>query len=244
MRIDAFIALCLAGFAAPYAFAQGAAPPAAPPANVTVNLGALPIPLPRHKPTPAEMRALLAPPLPRPKPTLEVFALLVPMPRAKPELAAVQPKPANAKPPLIGTEAAPAQGAALTSPQSAAAIAAELRGSSAIPVKPVNPIEGFSVLTRVRFRDGHSDLGDDAKTALDTLATRLLANDERVRLAAFSGQAGDTSSGARRLSLKRALAVRTYLVSKGVSANRVDVLAFGGSTDGTSDRVDVLIRAT
>ena len=126
MRIDAFIALCLAGFAAPYALAEGTAPPAAPPANVTVNLGALPIPLPRHKPTPAEMRALLAPPMPRPKPTLASLALLVPMPRAKPQLAAVQPKPANPKPPLIGTEAAPAHETALTSPQGAASIAAAL----------------------------------------------------------------------------------------------------------------------
>ena len=52
----------------------------------------------------------------------------------------------------------------------------------------------------------------------------------------------DASSEARRLSLARALAIRSYLVSKGVPVNRVDVLAFGGATDGVSDRVDVLVR--
>src|SRR5262249_20594757 len=104
------------------------------------------------------------------------------------------------------------------------------------------PLEGFSLLTRVRFNGNKSELGDDAKATLDTLATRLLSNDERVRLAAFSGAAGDMSSDVRRLSLARALSVRTYLVSKGVPISRVDVLAFGGSTDGTSDRVDVLVR--
>jgi outer membrane protein OmpA-like peptidoglycan-associated protein len=64
-----------------------------------------------------------------------------------------------------------------------------------------------------------------------------------VRLAAFSGQPGDASSDAHRLSLARGLAVRTYLVGKGVPVDRVDVLAYGGSTAGAPDRVDVLVRA-
>lgn len=245
MRIDRFIALCLAVLAAPSAFADDSAPPTPQPANVTVNLGALPVPMPRRKPTSEQMRALVVP-MPRPKPAPKSMAALIPMPRPKPEIAVAQAQH-KGKPPVIGTEAAPAHEGALTSPQSAAAVAAELRGTAAAPAAaptaPVNPTAGFSVVTRVRFRNGHSDLGDEAKASLDTLATRLLANEERVRLAAFSGQAGDTSSEARRLSLERALAVRTYLVSKGVPISRVDVLAFGGSTDGTSDRVDVLVRA-
>jgi outer membrane protein OmpA-like peptidoglycan-associated protein len=77
---------------------------------------------------------------------------------------------------------------------------------------------------------------------LDALAQRLLTSRERVRLAAFSGRKGDLSSEARRLSLARALAVRAYLVSKGVPVERVDVLAFGGPSEGISDRVDVLVR--
>ncbi len=241
MRIDPFIALCLAGLAAQCAFAADGPLPA--PANVTVNLGALPVPMPRRKPTPEQMKAL-PPPLPRPKPAAESLTALVPMPRPKPGIAVAEATHI-AKPPQIGTEAAPAHEGALTSPQSAAAVAAELRGSAAPAAAPtpVNPIAGFSVLTRVRFRNGNSDLGDEAKASLDTLAVRLLANEERVRLAGFSGQAGDTSSEARRLSLERALAVRTYLASKGVPISRVDVLAFGGSTDGSSDRVDVLVRA-
>jgi len=166
------------------------------------------------------------------------------MPRPKPQIAVVEPSH-TLKPSQFGTEAAPAQEPALTSPQNAAAEAAALRGAamSAPPARPVNPTVGFSVLTRLAFRSGKSELGDDAKATLDTVAVRLLGNEERVRLAAFSGQAGDTSSGAHRLSLERALTVRTYLVSKGVPVSRVDVLAFGGSTEGASDRVDVLIRS-
>ena len=119
MRIDRFIALCLAVLAAPNAFADDSAPPASQPANVTVNLGALPVPMPRRKPTPEQMRAALVVPMPRPKPTPESLAALIPMPRPKPEVAVAQ-APHKGKAPEIGTEAAPAHEGAPTSPQSAA----------------------------------------------------------------------------------------------------------------------------
>ena len=98
------------------------------------------------------------------------------------------------------------------------------------------------MLSRVRFSNGKTEIPAQAQATLDVLVQRLLTSRERVRLAGFSGKAGDYSSGARRLSLARALAIRTYLVSKGVAVDRVDVLAFGGASDGISDRVDVLVR--
>jgi len=274
MRTPLLIALGIA-VSATAAHAQPA--PATPPdTGVTVNMGALPTaqpklpPMPRRKPSAAEMRALLTPPMPRHKPdpaalaaetsaapdaavaaaptalTTEAAATPAPasagtvLPRPKPQLALAEAKPHEPKkPPEIGTEASPAPPAPMTSPQGATDIAAALRGNT---TAGPDPTAGFAVLTRVRFRTGHSDLGDDAKVTLDALATRLLGNEERVRLAGFSGAPGDMSSDARRLSLARALAVRSYLTSKGVAAIRLDVLAFGGSTNG--DRVDVLVRAT
>lgn len=252
------------------------AQPASPTGGVTVNMGALPTeqpkrPLPRHKPSRDDMRALMVP-MPRHKPdpasvaavdetaaaptqattaveaptlTAPTSALgAVPMPRAKPsaKLAAAKP-PKAPKEPQIGTEALPAPPAPVTSPQGAADIASALRGSTIAP-PTVDPTAGFAVLTQVRFQSGRAELGAEAKAALDVLAAHLLANEERVRLAAFSGAPGDMSSDARRLSLERALAVRTYLASKGVAVSRIDVLAFGGSMHGASDRVDVLVRST
>ena len=275
MRAPLLIALALA---AATTAARGEDAPASPPSGVTVNMGALPTtqpktPVPRHKPSPEEMRALLVP-VPRHKPdpaslaaeapataptetaataTTETPAAspqapaaaltTVPMPRPKPGSKLAAAKPKETKAPEIGTEALPAPPAPMTSPQGAADIASALRGSTMAP-PTVDPTAGFSVLTQVRFQTGRAELGDDAKTALDALATRLLANEERVRLAAFSGAPGDMSSESRRLSLERALAVRTYLVGKGVPVNRVDVLSFGGAVHGASDRVDVLVRST
>jgi outer membrane protein OmpA-like peptidoglycan-associated protein len=269
MRVLAVIALSALAAIPARAEDQPAQP--TPQGGVTVNMGALPsapqpkTPVPRHKPSPDAMRALLVP-MPRHKPDPASLATepaneataaaapapaapeagQPPMPRPKPDtkLALGGKTPKEPKEPVIGTEASPAPPAPMTSPQGAADIASALRGSSMAP-PTVDPTAGFAVLTQVHFQSGRTELGDDAKTALDALATRLLSKtEERVRLAAFSGTPGDMSSEARRLSLERALAVRTYLVSKGVPASRVDVLSFGGAVKGTSDRVDVLVRST
>ncbi len=254
MRVNVLIAVMSAALAATTARAEDAAPAAQPPASqsgVTVNLGALPAAPPHHKPTP---RAL---PFPRPKPDANQLAAtgsdttaptasgkVVPMPRPKPDRAFAQSHK-GPKAPELGSEALPAPATPMTSPQGATAVAEQLRGATmaAEPTKPApDPTAGFSVLTRVQFPTGKAALGDDSKATLDTLAHRLLSNDERVRLAGFSGAPGDMSSDARRLSLQRALAVRSYLVTKGVPVTRVDVLAFGGSKTGSPDRVDILVR--
>lgn len=132
----------------------------------------------------------------------------------------------------------------VSAPVTDTSIGVEIRGvaQQTGPSKPINPIEGFAVLSRVRFPNGKTAIPEQAHATLDSLVQRLLSSRERVRLAGFSGKAGDGSSDARRLSLARALAIRAYLVSKGIAIDRVDVLAFGGATDGISDRVDVLVR--
>ena len=86
--------------------------------------------------------------------------------------------------------------------------------------------------------DGVKLLAGDVSTALEGSASR-------VQLEAFGGAPGDKSSDARRLSLKRALAVRQLLIDNGVPSNRIDVRAMGGADDkGPNDRVDVYVRAS
>ena len=65
-----------------------------------------------------------------------------------------------------------------------------------------------------------------------------------IQIQAFGGRRGDKGSDARRLSLKRALAIRQVLIDDGVAAERIDVRAMGGADDsGPADRVDVYIKA-
>lgn len=75
------------------------------------------------------------------------------------------------------------------------------------------------------------------------LSQALESGASRVELEAYGGAPGDKSSDARRLSLKRALAVRQLLIDSGVPSARIDVRAMGGIDDhGAPDRVDVFVR--
>ena len=92
----------------------------------------------------------------------------------------------------------------------------------------------------VLFEAGSADLYGAAREELATVATELLQSNDRIQLRGFGGAAGDKSWVARRLSLKRALAVRAFLIDQGVTKTRIDVRALGGARDkGPADRVDI-----
>ncbi len=64
----------------------------------------------------------------------------------------------------------------------------------------------------------------------------------RLQVVAYAEGTADQASQARRLSLSRALTVRSYLISQGVRSTRIDVRALGArASDGPADRVDLLI---
>ena len=101
----------------------------------------------------------------------------------------------------------------------------------------------------VLFDSGASDPSpaqfDGVKILAGDLNAALEAGAVRVQLEAYGGTPGDKSSDARRLSLKRALAVRQLLIDDGVPSSRIDVRAMGGVDDkGPVDRVDVFVRAS
>ena len=116
---------------------------------------------------------------------------------------------------------------------------------------PAGPSTGNESLTKRSVILFAKDAPDPAKSALGAL--KFLAGDlnsamtspgARVELQAFGGAKGDKGSDARRLSLKRALAIRQVLIEAGVSADRIDVHAMGGVDDtGPADRVDVYVKA-
>ena len=126
-------------------------------------------------------------------------------------------------------------------------------GSAAPPPKtaPAGPVTGNENLNKRSVILFAKDAPDPAKAALG--AIKFLANDlnaamagpnARVELQAFGGAKGDKGSDARRLSLKRALAIRQVLIDDGVSPDRIDVRAMGGVDDtGPADRVDVYVKA-
>ena len=91
------------------------------------------------------------------------------------------------------------------------------------------------------FASGSAELSDAVRDKLAGLAERLSENtDQRIQLLAFAKGGEDGASRARRLSLSRALAVRSFLIDKGIRSTRMDVRALGDTAEeGPLDRVDI-----
>jgi outer membrane protein OmpA-like peptidoglycan-associated protein len=121
-------------------------------------------------------------------------------------------------------------------------------GSSARSSSSDSEHAGLTKRGAVMFEKGATNPSpaqfDGVKLLAGDLTNALESGASRVQLEAYGGAPGDRSSDARRLSLKRALAVRQLLIDNGVPSNRIDVRAMGGADDrGPADRVDVFLRA-
>ena len=123
------------------------------------------------------------------------------------------------------------------------------RTSAPPPVSPDVPLTpGLTKKSVILFAAAATDPSQSALGAIKFLAQELnkdlVGPSSRIQLQAFGGAPGDKGSDARRLSLKRALAIRQVLIDDGVAADRIDVHAGGGADDsGPADRVDVYIKA-
>jgi outer membrane protein OmpA-like peptidoglycan-associated protein len=122
--------------------------------------------------------------------------------------------------------------------QPAPALHADL--SEAVPLPGNHFVLDASVST-IPFAHGSDNFDANGAKTLDKLTDILLKNSGvRITLTAYADNTGSTPRDARRLSLSRALAVRDYLTSRGVSSARIDVRALGANIpSGPPDRVDI-----
>jgi outer membrane protein OmpA-like peptidoglycan-associated protein len=113
--------------------------------------------------------------------------------------------------------------------------------TAAIP--PAAPVEGQ---IQIAFPTDSADIPDAAKAELDTVAQKMSADENlRLQLLAYASGTADEASRARRMSLSRALAVRSYLIKAGVRSTRMDVRALGNNVQGSpADRVDIIPKTT
>jgi len=107
---------------------------------------------------------------------------------------------------------------------------------------------GLSKRSVILFAPQAADPAESALGAIKFLAgdlnSAMTSAASRVQIQAYGGNRGDKGSDARRLSLKRALAIRQVLIDDGVAAERIDVRAMGGVDDkGPADRVDVFVKS-
>jgi outer membrane protein OmpA-like peptidoglycan-associated protein len=146
-------------------------------------------------------------------------------------------------------EAAEAAAPAAPAPSETAAASAEAAApataetqNAALP--PAAGEAGAGEKTQILFAEGSAELPPEATAQLDAIADKL-AKDEglRLQLMAYASGTEDTASKARRISLSRALAVRAYLIDKGIRSTRMDVRALGNKVEGEpADRVDIVTQ--
>lgn len=97
-------------------------------------------------------------------------------------------------------------------------------------------------LVRLRFRAGSSVLTGEDEGRLKAMADKVAPTEARLQLKAYAAGKGNNTSKARRLSLSRALAVRSFLIENGLRSTRIDVRALGIARDGGApDRVDIVL---
>lgn len=95
------------------------------------------------------------------------------------------------------------------------------------PELKMNSLVGKSV--QVQFELGTDVIQEKSLLVLDEIAQTLLQNPEiNIAIEGHTDNSGDPNSN-QKLSEKRANIVKTYIVSKGVSENRLEALGFGST---------------
>jgi outer membrane protein OmpA-like peptidoglycan-associated protein len=98
-----------------------------------------------------------------------------------------------------------------------------LRNKEKVSTEATNT--GSSIV--IRFPMGVIDLDDDAKEVLDKAIAPLLASGQKIKTNLSAVPGPETYSEGKRLSFFRNVAVRNYLISKGVAKGDIDTKLLG-----------------
>ena len=194
-------------------------------AQVTVDLHALQALPERSAPS------RTARPAPSPSPTTPRVVLREP---TSPPAAAPAPAPQPALPETV--------------PNTASISPLEPPPASAPPPPPVSSSATTAVAAttaglRLTFAAGESDLNPESSASIKQLTTVAPPSDATTfNVLAYAPGKPDDPSTARRVSLSRAMAVRSALIADGVPSARIFVRAMGAQAgDGPPDRVDLSV---
>ena len=95
----------------------------------------------------------------------------------------------------------------------------------------------------LRYAKDKTDLSDDAKGDLSSIADTVKQSQGSVRIVAYAGGTAEEVSVAKRTSLARALQIRAYLISKGVNQLNISVQALGNKVpNGQTERADIYVK--
>lgn len=184
---------------------------------------------PKAPTAPADVAAAASPPAPAPAAPVATSA-----PAAPPTPPKAPPAPAVVASPSSAPTAPPPAPVVTNDPDPSDS--PEPTQQASAPTSA--PVDGPA---QVLFNGDNTKLSADGQGVLDGVISKLGSSDKlRVQLMAYAAGEDLSSSKARRISLSRALSVRSYLIEKGVRSTRIDVRALGDKAEGDQkNRVDV-----
>lgn len=196
---------------------------------------------------PAPVRAAQPKPLSRPSapritpPAAPVIAAKPPAAPKVPAAPAIQQRASSPPAPTLAPPPAPPAPLAARPVSKPAAQPTQTAALTSAPATGGKLAAGQQF--RLMFGAGAAAVENAAGGQLDNIAKSLKADESlRLQLLAYSGGGAQTPSQARRMSLSRALAVRSRLIKEGVRSTRIDVRALGNKSEGgPPDRVDVIV---
>ncbi|MDF1686359.1 MAG: OmpA family protein [Parvibaculaceae bacterium] len=181
-------------------------------------------------------------PAPQKEPQQSASVSRPPAPARPAEAAPAKPtKPAAS---IIATSPAAPRSAPVDTFEATARELAAIEDAPSSPktLRSPEPAEG-----RIVFDVDSAQLMTSGRSTLAAVAKKLNQTAARIQLKAYTSQSTLTSvSAQRRLSLKRAMAVRQHLTTEfGISSSRIDVRVLGTVEDsGPGDRVDIVMTSS
>ncbi len=192
----------------------------------------------------------------KPRPGSRRVATAKPQEHKTAEKPAAAPQTATASPPPTAspTTSTPPPATLPTAPPDTIALVpvppppAATQPAAPPPPPPISDNSASAATTtgaglRVTFGAGQSDLSPASAAAIKTIVQSASAGDgASFNVLAYAAGTPEDPSTARRLSLARALAVRSALMADGIASSRIYVRALGATGgDEAPDRVDLAV---
>ena len=161
-----------------------------------------------------------------------------PNPVTKVTSAMVPPPPAINKPAISGPTSLKSPP---TAPQMAKIVPEANSSGSKLAVTPNTEALKLGLALRIPFEKDKTRIPRAEKPKIMTLANAVRSKKNfRLEVLAYAGGHNLSASKTRRMSLSRALAVRSYLIVNGVRSTQIDVRALGSKTsEKPLNRVDL-----
>lgn len=125
-----------------------------------------------------------------------------------------------------------------------AEVAAVEAEEPAVPRAPEPRSEDEEAYVSVPFSQGLTEIDAQITSEIESRLLPVLNDNPgwKLQIQAFASPVKDGASSARKASLARAMSVRTFLLGKGIEANRMDIRALGAESDREPmDRVDLIV---